>query len=333
MPGDEEFALALYRELRTRGHTEDGRLCEALGLDHDQTQRGLRRLRELGLVQDADGGVLATVEPDTALMRTLDAYRANAAEQARMEQLTRSLMTVYRPAAAREASQVEVDYIRDRRRKDRTLLDLDSTAQESSDAIHPGPMPPMSVLEQSLRADESIVRRGVRVRTIYAQSVLQTPRHARYLRSLADIGAEVRLVDHAPYDLLIYDRLVVCMPADPDNPPQAMIVVRGSALVKIHVAMYEDYWLRSVPFEQGAHPGSGAGESAELSPQERVIIRLMADGLSDDQIARKTGVHRRTVQRAVAKVMKRLNAASRFEAGIKLAQDSEFARALRPPAG
>jgi DNA-binding NarL/FixJ family response regulator len=57
-----------------------------------------------------------------------------------------------------------------------------------------------------------------------------------------------------------------------------------------------------------------------------VIIRLMASGLSDDQIARKLGVHRRTVQRAIAKLMERLNASSRFEAGLKLAGDAEFAK-------
>jgi hypothetical protein len=37
------------------------------------------------------------------------------------------------------------------------------------------------------------------------------------------------------------------------------------------------------------------------------------------------------VQRAVAKLMERLHASSRFEAGLKLAQDPAYAAVLRGP--
>jgi DNA-binding NarL/FixJ family response regulator len=109
-----------------------------------------------------------------------------------------------------------------------------------------------------------------------------------------------------------------------------MLLVRGSALIRVLVGFYEDLWLRAVPYEQ-AHTQDGASVAAQLTVQERTVVRLLAGGLSDDQIARKMGVHRRTVQRAVAKLMERLHASSRFEAGLKLAQDPAYAAALRGP--
>lgn len=329
MREDEEHALAVYQVLRTQGGLPRARVAKAAGLEEAQADRGLARLADLGLVKDTDG-TLEPVEPDTALVRTLDAYRLNAAEQARaqvhMEGLTRSLVTVYRPAVARENSHVDVEYVTEPRRKKRIMSELDTTVRETSDALHPTGMAAMEVLEESLERDAEMVSRGVQVRNIYDRSVLHNPRHARYLDRLTEAGIRVRLIDHGPADIVIYDRLVVCLPTDPDEPSGAMSVVRGSALVKFHLAVFEDYWLRSEPYEQQLAARAGG---TELTPQERVVVRLMSGGLSDDQIARRMGIHRRTVQRTVAKLMERLGAASRFEAGLRLAQDPGFARVLR----
>jgi len=334
--GDEEHALAVYQALRSRGRASAADLRRASGLPAGQVAAGLARLRELGLVQQTpegrqagDGG-FEPVEPDAALTRTVDAYRETAARQAAgaadLQQLAQSLMSVYRPAVARESAHVEAEFISDRRMKDRTLQELVAGTRESVDSAHPGPMPPMEVLEASLRLDRAMTERGVRLRAVYPRSIAAVPRYAGYLRQLSEAGVKVRLIDRVAYDLLIVDRLAVCLPADPDRPSGSMLLVRGSALVKIHVAAFEDCWLRAVPFEVLS---DGGGRESALNPQESLIVKLMASGLSDDQIARRMGVHRRTVQRAVTKLMERLGAASRFEAGLLLALDGEFARTVR----
>jgi DNA-binding CsgD family transcriptional regulator len=333
MAVDEDPALALYQALRAHGRfASDEELRKAAGIDADQARRGRQRLRQLGLVEVKEGA-LEPVEPDTALVRTLEAQHANAAELARRaaesREVSQALLAVYRPVTTREASQVEVEYLTDRRLKDNALVSLIATTRHSTDSMHPGPLPDRPMLVESLRQDASMVDRGVRVRAIYPLAVLQSPKYARYLHDLAGLGAEVRLIDHAPCDLLIFDRLLACLPGDPENRGGPMLLIRGLALAKSYVAFYEDFWLRSVPYEQTkAQAGTADGE---LTPQERVVIKLMVSGLSDDQIARRMGVHRRTVQRAVAKLMDRLHASSRFEAGLKLAHDPELARVLRRP--
>jgi DNA-binding CsgD family transcriptional regulator len=166
------------------------------------------------------------------------------------------------------------------------------------------------------------------VRAVYPLSCLHTPKYLRYLQDLTAAGAEVRLIDHAPYDLVIFDRHTALLAADPEDPGHSLAVIVGAVLVKSYLALFEDFWLRAVMLDS---PRPGAAGQHDVTAQERAVIRLMADGLSDDQIARKLSVHRRTVQRAIAKLMERLNAGSRFEAGLKLAGDAELAALLTSP--
>jgi DNA-binding CsgD family transcriptional regulator len=323
---DEDAALALYEALRTKGGVPSDDLYSVADLDDAHGGRGWRRLHDLGLIQVRDG-VAEAVDPDAALARAMDRYQANATEQlrsgVRLQRVTEALLSVYRPAVQRETSEVEVEFITEVRRKQRIRLDLTDAARESCSSMHPGPMPAVEVLEASLEHDRTIMARGIRSRAIYPMSCMHSPKYARYLHDLADAGVEVRLVDHAPFDMLTFDRDAAVLAADPDHPADAIIVIRGTALMRSYLAVYEDCWLRGNTL---ARASAANADDTEITTQERVIIRLMASGLSDDQIARKLGVHRRTVQRAIAKLMERLNATSRFEAGLKLANDAEFAR-------
>ena len=57
-----------------------------------------------------------------------------------------------------------------------------------------------------------------------------------------------------------------------------------------------------------------------LTDQERALLKLLAGGLTDEAAATRLGVSTRTARRMMADLMERLNARSRFEAGLKAAQ-------------
>ncbi|WP_433891566.1 helix-turn-helix transcriptional regulator [Streptomyces sp. CA-111067] len=334
-PREDLVALALYQALRRLGGGKPEAVRTAAGLNTAQAKRGWQRLEQLRLVR-ANGVAVEAVEPDAALLKATEVYRENAAEQVRnaieLQQATDTLATVYQPAVARDDAEVAVEYFGDLRRKKQIFEDLSASSRVGVDSLHPGPMPPMGVLEVSIRRDREQVDRGVVLRNIYPMSLLQTPKYTRYLHRITELGAQVRLIDHSPHDLLIFDGVAACLTADPSSPGRALVVVRGAALLRNYVAMYEDLWLRGIPIaEMTAAPPPGE-EPESGTAQERNIVRLLALGLSDDQIARKLGVSRRTVQRGIARLMDRLGATSRFEAGLKLAQSPEFAKAFRLPA-
>ncbi|BBB02009.1 hypothetical protein RVR_9689 [Actinacidiphila reveromycinica] len=57
----------------------------------------------------------------------------------------------------------------------------------------------------------------------------------------------------------------------------------------------------------------------DLDETERTIATLLRTGMTDDQIARRMSITRRTVQRRIRSLMDRRGARSRFELGMHLA--------------
>ena len=70
-------------------------------------------------------------------------------------------------------------------------------------------------------------------------------------------------------------------------------------------------------------PPTAAGES-ELTPREREVLALLADGLANKQIARRLDVSIKTVQNHVSRILDKLQAADRTQAALR-------ARGLTPP--
>lgn len=61
---------------------------------------------------------------------------------------------------------------------------------------------------------------------------------------------------------------------------------------------------------------NGRGESVALTPRQREILRLVASGLENKQIARKLGIGVHTVKTHVSRVLHKLDASSRTEAVV-----------------
>jgi len=75
----------------------------------------------------------------------------------------------------------------------------------------------------------------------------------------------------------------------------------------------------------GFPPGTGASgayqdRAAEPSAVERELLGLLAEGLTDEVVAKRLNVSLRTERRMVAELMRRLGANGRFDAGVKAAR-------------
>ncbi len=71
-------------------------------------------------------------------------------------------------------------------------------------------------------------------------------------------------------------------------------------------------------FQQTPAPPSAPDEIAELSPREREILELVAQGFADKEIADKIGVRHGTVRWHLQHVYEKLHVRSRTEAVVKL---------------
>ena len=113
----------------------------------------------------------------------------------------------------------------------------------------------------------------------------------------------------------MFDREVAILPQDPENSRLGAIQVSGPGVMAAMTALFEQIWATATPFgteRQRTEDGCTA--------QRREILRLLAQGLTDEVVGKRLGLGVRTVRRMMADISERLEARSRFEIGVKASE-------------
>ena len=163
--------------------------------------------------------------------------------------------------------------------------------------------------------DQALLERGVRMRSLFLQSITNDPTTMAYVNWLSEMGGEVRTIPSLPSRMAIYDRRVVLAAIDPDHSRKGAIHLEGAGVVSLLHACFDQLWAAGQ--EWGVQRGP---EHGDLTGQEREIIRLLSVGNTDAAVARKLGISVRTTRRVIAELADRLGARSRFQMGVGAAQ-------------
>jgi DNA-binding NarL/FixJ family response regulator len=99
---------------------------------------------------------------------------------------------------------------------------------------------------------------------------------------------------------------------DPQDTRRAVLVLNGAGIVTALCELFEQFWTTSVPVD--ADPER---EDDALTAQEQAVLRLLAQGCTDEVVARRLGISVRTGRRITAGVANQLDAKSRFQLGVK----------------
>lgn len=118
------------------------------------------------------------------------------------------------------------------------------------------------------------------------------------------------------FQLKIYDRRCVVMEIPPVRGERAVIAVTDRAVVVEALRYFRTVQCTAEPVGQ-FHTSAPVPEFTERQYQ---IIRLLAVGHTDPQLATALGVSLRTVRYEIAAIHRELGVTSRFAAGIRLAQ-------------
>jgi hypothetical protein len=149
------------------------------------------------------------------------------------------------------------------------------------------------------------VASGRRCRAIYPYRAFVEVPHV--LQARRDEKEEVRLIDAMPTRLFVISGTHAVLPEPLGFADEPRLLVRQGALVAALTLLFELYWERSV-----------AVPEAEGRVDERVfLVRQLASGAKDEQIARTLGLSLRTVRRRVADLMIELGVDTRFQAGAE----------------
>lgn len=317
-------ALTLYQALRaTPGDTFD-EAARRLELTETERERCRDELIALGLLDHGhitpERPAPVVVAPDVALLHLLqherDRLENRLAETSRAHTTLETLAGPFLRAGLEPGSEVEVEIVDDPERVRRELADLTDTVRDSVHSMLTGSVR-REEMALELEWDRARVARGVRVHAMYSQRVGTVPEMVQHLAARTALGVEVRLSPVVPMNMVLADDNFALLPTDPHDPESAAILARGPGLVRSYRALYGYCWHTATPYgheEPAEHRGDG------LSEQQRAALRMLASGIKDEQVARNLGVSLRTVSRLISEVMQELDAASRFEAGVKAAR-------------
>ncbi|MFI5799714.1 LuxR C-terminal-related transcriptional regulator [Streptomyces sp. NPDC051677] len=197
----------------------------------------------------------------------------------------------------------------------KALEDAVENCHEELMTAQPGGGRAPHVLGEALARDLRLLDRGVRQRTIYQHTVRAHRATLSYIEKVASAGAEVRTLAEVFERLIICDRQVAFIPVSDDR-GAAALQVRHPALLRFMTQSFESAWARSVPIEPEQSPVRPPVITSDI---QRAILSAVVSGETDDSIARRLGMSRRSVAEHVRKVSQQLSSTSRAQLGYLLA--------------
>ncbi|MEU7114571.1 helix-turn-helix transcriptional regulator [Streptomyces sp. NPDC046182] len=317
MLGLEPDVEAVYRLLLERPEMGVRQISGHLGLAEQDIRDALDVLSDLHLLRQGRGEAeFRTVSPEVGLGVLLNRIELELGSRQRKLEAARasvaSLITRYgRQQHAPEVVQQHfgLDAVRLR------LEQLAATARTECLSFFPGGAQRPDVMESSKPLDQMALERGVSLRTLYQDSFRNDASTRDYVSWLSTLGGETRTVPSLPMLLVIVDQEVALVPLDPDDGRRGALEIRSRGAVEALHVLFTRFWDAGIPWYEQDGPDCNG-----LSRRERELMYLLASGNTDEAIGKKLGLSLRTVRRTVSGLMVRLEARSRFEAGVLAAR-------------
>ncbi|MFF2778638.1 hypothetical protein ACFVU3_27435 [Streptomyces sp. NPDC058052] len=298
-------------------------VAAAAGCAPAEAEDAFDRLFGLGLLSPAPGTArgFGTVEPEAALARLFSSEERQAT--AHVERLAG-----IRSAIA--SLTMNFSHLRDERREPVEIEVLTTPAQVNSfldgagsmvrarmRSMHPGGPPPEEVIDEMLLRDKEMEDRGIEVEVLYQRRTAEIPYVAAYLRDAARPGREARTAESLPVRMILFDDNLAVLPINPADSSAGALAVHGDALMRSLHAFYDHHWHHAaLPHASQKRPAS----PPVLDSQELIVVRLLADGVKDETIARHLGMSSRTLSRLISGLLDRLSVQTRFQAALRIAE-------------
>lgn len=298
-------------------------LAERIACSEAEIRQRLNRLADLELLRPSreNPGRMTPISPSLGLQALIRRQEEELA--ARRRQIDDA-----RAAAARIVAEHAVVDPRRADAESQHIVGLDAIQaklEEVAAAAHtetlsvvPGKAVPADVLTAAKAADADLIaRRRIPSKILYQDAIRNDRATVAYGLWLAEIGAEVRTAPVLPQRMFIIDRTTAFVPLDPSDPGAGALCTTAPGVVTQLVAFFEQIWQSATPLgeHRPVEPATG------LTRTERELLKLLASGATDESAAHRLGLGPRTVRRIMADLMSRLDAGSRFEAGIKAAKN------------
>jgi DNA-binding CsgD family transcriptional regulator len=304
--------------VRERGLQSEEAVADELGLHPGVVTTGIDRLLDLGLLRRDVAGRLVPINPAFGAGALISTVELEIRERQQFIDDVRRQVDTFLPlyVAGRQAEQAEqptdVETLTSAAEVMGALHRANESCRESIVGIRCGGWPQAG--DDALTYDLSLLRRGVEAALIYHHRTRVDLSDKRRIKQLVAAGASVRTDDYLSRSMAIFDRRVAFVfGGDPAAPHQAT-VVRDPGTIAFLGDIFERMWHDAAPYDTG-----GAGYGGVLDDMHGTIARMLANGMTDEVVARRLGLSVRTVRRHIADLFRHLDAVSRFQAGARAA--------------
>lgn len=317
-PEDEDVAPLYLAILETPHPSRDS--LRGQGFTPDQLERLLPVLEKRRMIQRVDDDNWSVVPPDVAM----PAFAAQLEARARLVRTTaQALSRVYLRTRAADRTETTSGAVLLESLVDvaEALHQVTTTAQEW--VLSSRVDSPLSryLLDAPRAISTTPFLNGggepLNVRLDIDPALLPEPSVLEIMQARVEAGDDVRLTTGLPFTGAVNDQGLAMIDLGDDGGTPVGILLNsetGGARVR---ATLELAWQLGTPWRPSDTPATATDL---LDPRDRSIVRLMAGGVPDAAIARQLGISSRTVERRVRVLLDRLNATTRFQAGVLAAR-------------
>ncbi|MET9605027.1 LuxR C-terminal-related transcriptional regulator [Streptomyces sp. NPDC006512] len=310
-------AETVYRAMIKNHQWGIAELARELCVPEEEVRAGLDELAASALVRPSweEPGAIVPVKPSLALAGLISAQQKEILE--RQQRLEEGRAAMADLVAEFEQGQTgssggNIEYLRGMDSVRGYLEEISEEARSEVLALIPKASLTTDSMTASKALDEKLAQRGVDIRTVYLDSVRNHPATRRYAAWLNSCGGEVRTHPVLPMRIILVDQKAAVLPIDPQNSGTGALVVREPSVVVALLTLFAKIWEAARPLGTAEQP-----DSLGLSPQERELLRLLASGMTDEAAGKQLAISVRSVRRLMSDIMARLDARSRFEAGVR----------------
>ena len=162
--------------------------------------------------------------------------------------------------------------------------------------------------------DLALLARGVAARFVYQHRIRVDLPAKSYVRQLIDAGANVRTNNQLPEAMTIFDRRTAFIVKGGPTASGNALIVRDTGVVQFLCDIFEQLWQSASPYAATEAGYDGVADDIQLA-----IVRLLAEGATDEVVARHLGMSVRACRRHIAALFRNLDSVSRFQAGVRAA--------------
>lgn len=295
-------------------------LERASGLTESQVRTALDKLADMALLRPShdNPGQLRPVRPEVGLAVLIRRQEEDLAEREAKVVQARSAVTSFVAETTELGSGTEDAYIKKLVGTDAVQARMEVLAQREGVeflSVKPGGPVDPGVLEASRSLDSKVLASGATSRILYQHSIRHDRATMAYASWMVGQGAQVRTGAVLPLRMVIVDRSIALVPMDTlGDALHGALEVTAEGIVALLLGLFEDTWRQAT--DVGSEPKKD--RLTGLSEVDRQLLDLLADGLTDEAAAHRLGQSVRTVRRTMARLMRQLDATSRFEAGLKV---------------